>query len=243
MSHARLALLAALGCLAGCGAQDLPATRAAGNGQSSSSVSIATRDAPVDLDGDWVSAGENDRLPLVGDKPQLTPVGRKLFDAHRAAAAKGDRSWDGVRRCLPPGVPRVLAITQPFAIASDAHLLLMSFQLQRLVRFVYLDDAFPADGDSSFLGESRGRWDGHALLIETRHFAPGLVLDGTGLPAGARLTVTERLEMPERDALVDHVTISDEEMYSRPWQAELHFRRSAQRPREDVCVERTGLHP
>jgi hypothetical protein len=137
-------------------------------------------------------------------------------------------------------VPRVLAIAEPFSIAVDAHLLLMSFQLQRLVRLVYLDDAFPANSDATFLGESHGHWDGTTLLVDTQHFKPGLVLDGTGLPAGPRLTLTERLELLDDDTLVDHLTIVDADMYTRAWQAELRFRRSKQLPQEDVCVERSG---
>lgn len=235
------ACLAAVLGLSGCGQPTLPAAPP-GADQSAGATPPATRTLPMDLHGTWIVAGEDDRLQGTGDKPPFTPAGRKLFEAHRAAAARGDRSWDGTHRCLPPGVPRVLAIAQPFAIAIDEHLLLMTFQLQRLVRLVYLDDAFPAAGKPSYLGESHGRWDGNALLIETQNFKPGLVLDGTGLPAGTHLKLAERLELADDGVLVDHLTISDDEMYTRPWQAELRFRHSELPLREDVCVERIGRH-
>ena len=229
--------------LAACSGPQRPAGVAALDAAAPHNAPIASPSAPIDLDGTWVAAGADDRLQPVGDKPAFTPAGRKLYDAHRRAAARGNRSWDATRRCLPPGLPRVLAMAQPFEVAVDPHLLLMSFQLQRLVRFVYLDDAYPGSGEATFLGESHGHWDGRALLIETGNFKAGQVLDGTGLPAGARLKVSERLELADDGTLVDHVTVDDEEMYQHPWQAELRFRRSSQAVREDVCVERAGQRP
>jgi hypothetical protein len=195
----------------------------------------------VDITGLWQSAGPDDTLTIVGDKPQLTAAGRRLFDAHRAADARSDRSWDGTRRCLPPGTPRVMSIAQPFDIDVGPHLVAMTFQYQRLVRFIYMDDAFPATDDATYQGESHGHWDGQSLVVETRHFKTGMVLDHTGLPQGAKLVVAERFERVAEDTLVDHITISDEEMYQRPWQAEVTLNHRADlQLQEDVCVERSS---
>jgi len=197
----------------------------------------------VDLVGLWQPEGSDDALPIVGDKPLFTVAGRKRFDAHRKAAARDVRDWDGTQRCLPPGTPRIMAIAQPFDISVDPHLVAMTFQYQRLIRFVHMDDAYPTVSTPTFMGESFGHWEGQSLVVETKNFRTGTVLDSTGLPHGARLTVTERLERVADDTLLDHITVSDEEMYQRPWQAEVTLKR---RPdlqiNEDVCVERNELH-
>ena len=86
------------------------------------------------------------------------------------------------------------------------------------------------------MGESHGHWDEQALVVETSHFKTGPVLDSTGLPHGAKLVITERLERGPEDTLIDHITISDADMYQRPWQAEVTLQRKpGLQFHEEIC--------
>ena len=196
---------------------------------------------PLAIAGVWQPESTDDRLPLVGERAALTPAGRKVAEARRIAAAHGDRDWDGTLRCLPPGTPRILLMGQPLEINADAHVIVMIFQYQRLLRMIYMDDAYPADASATFMGESHGRWEGDVLVVETRNFRTGLALDGSGLPLGAGSSLVERFEHVADDTLIDHITISDPELYQRPLEAQVTLRRGADvQLREDICAERIG---
>ncbi len=84
----------------------------------------------------------------------------------RRAIAKGDFSFDGVTRCLPPGLPRLMLMHEPFEILQRPKALYFVHQINRLPRRVYLDEALPTDVDPHYLGYSVGKWDGDALVVD-----------------------------------------------------------------------------
>lgn len=206
-------------------------------------VAQAAPPPPVDLSGVWQARGKSDVL-MQSARPPFTEAGAKLYAQHRAAAANGDRSWDNTLRCWPPGTPRIMTIAQPFEISAEPNLVAFTFQYQRLYRFIYIGDAYPANADATFMGESHGHWDGRALLVHTGNFKAGMTLDSTGLPQSASLQVDERFELAAPDTLVDHITIRDDQMYSQPWSSDVTLKKIAgAQVGEDVCVERQRIHP
>jgi hypothetical protein len=208
-------------------------------------VAPAAPPPPVDLSGVWQAGGKSDVLAMKdGARPPFTDAGAKLYAQHRAALANGDRSWDNTLRCWPPGTPRIMTIAQPFEISAEPNLVAFTFQYQRMVRFIYVGDAYPTNTDATFMGESHGRWEARALIVHTGNFKAGMTLDSTGLPQSPKLQVDERFELTAPDTLVDHVTITDEEMYSQPWSADITLKKkTGVQVGEDVCVERLRIHP
>jgi hypothetical protein len=73
-------------------------------------------------------------------------------------------------------------------------------------------------------GDSRGRWEGATLVIETTnyrdsgwistHAASGRL---RGVPHTNRLTVVERLTRTDAETIIYEMTVSDPEIYERPW--------------------------
>jgi hypothetical protein len=201
--------------------------------------------SPTDFSGIWLAQGSNDVLTSgEGAAPPLTADAAALYQQRRMALHVGDTRWDSTQQCIPPGVPRIMLIQQPFEIAQDANLVTMAFQYQRLVRFIYQSDAFPENPDASFMGTSHGHWEGAVLVIDTGNFKPGTVLDSSGIPHGPKLRVTERLQRRDADTLSEQITIADEDTFTRPWQAQIIFKRQyGVQVQEDVCVERQRIHP
>ena len=65
-------------------------------------------------------------------------------------------------------------------------------------RRVYLDGRpLPAAEDRipTWLGTSRGRWEGSALVVETIDLEPQAILNGKGLSHGGALKVRERWQV------------------------------------------------
>lgn len=199
--------------------------------------------AGFDFNGVW-QAENNDVLKTVdGSAIPFKPEAAKLYAERQAAAKQGDYNWDSTKRCIPPGIPRLMAIAAPFDVIVDQHLVSMTFQYQRLVRFIYLDKTFPTNVDLTFVGESHGHWEGNVLVVATNKFKTGMVLDATGIPHSGKLQVTERFEMTAPDTVVDHVTITDEDIFTQPWQTDIVLKKqNGVQIQEDVCVERQGIH-
>lgn len=236
----RIPLIAALLLSSLLVACNKPANQEAASTSNVSSVSSTP--PPVDFTGVW-QAENNDVLKSLNDAAiPFKPDAAKLYAANQAAAQQGDFSWDSTAQCKPPGMPRLMTISQPFEIIQDANVVAMTFQYQRLTRFLYLGDLYPTDVDSSDSGESHAHWDGKVLVIDTNKFKVGTVLDSTGIPHGPKLQLTERWQLTAPDTVIDRITIQDDDTFTQPWQSDVVLKKlQGVQVREEVCVEREGI--
>ena len=69
-----------------------------------------------------------------------------------------------------------------------------------------------------YMGDSRGRWDGNTLVVETRNLngRNGVGGNGGGTTSD-RITLTERFTMLDANTLQYAVTIDDPGTWARPW--------------------------
>ncbi len=202
-------------------------------------VSLQLRAAPPDLSGVWFITTHVAALKtLDGHAPPLTEQARKVYDAHRAAAAKGDYSFDGVTQCLPPGLPRLMLMHEPFEIIQKPKVIYFVHQLNRLPRRAYLDEALPTDVDPHYLGYSAGKWDGETLVIETTGFDDSTMLDNAGLPHSEGLHLTERYRLsPDGKHLHLGLTIEDPKTFTQAWSAQADYvKRPGYELPEEVCA-------
>src|SRR5690349_14478684 len=80
-------------------------------------VPAAAFAARPDLTGVWSISSHPSVLKTVDGKlPPLNPEAKAVYDQHLASAAKGDRSFDETTACLPPGLPRLMLVNEPFEI-------------------------------------------------------------------------------------------------------------------------------
>jgi hypothetical protein len=196
---------------------------------------------PPDLTGVWSVVNPPHALrTLDGSVPPLRPAARALYEQHLKAAAHGDRSFDGMNRCLPPGLPRLMLVKEPFEILEKPKVVYFVFQLNRLPRRAYIGESLPTDPDPHWLGYSVAHWVDQALVIESAGFNDLTVLDDAGLPHSEDLHLTERYEL-SRDGKHLHAlfTIDDPKTFTRPWSARAEY---IKRPRyeipEEVCMDK-----
>ena len=76
-----------------------------------------------------------------------------------------------------------------------------------------------------YMGESRGRWDGDTLVIETTNFngKVGLTRNGNTLLTSPDLKLVERLTRVDADTLQYEATVDDPKTWTRPWEVALPF--------------------
>jgi hypothetical protein len=79
-----------------------------------------------------------------------------------------------------------------------------------------------------WLGESRGRWEGTTLVIETTNFKAGASMtnigvvgspEGNRFPTSEKMKITERLTRLNDQMLLFEITTEDPVVLTRPWTA------------------------
>ena len=101
-------------------------------------------------------------------------------------------------------------------------------------RIVPLDGSPPGDVPQ-WAGNSRGRWEGETLVVETTGFLRETAFQ-SGL-TGSSLRLTERFTRAAPDVLLYAVTVDDPTVWTRPWTYEIPMRRSEHPLYEYACHE------
>jgi len=157
------------------------------------------------------------------DNVRMTPEARRIYDTRK----DGTLGWEEPdAHCLPQGVPKINSAPVPFKIVQTDKLVVLVYEAFNLWRQIHLDGReFAADLNPSWLGFSKGRWEGDELVVETRGLNGKQWLDHAGLPASDKLTVVERFRRPAFGQLEIELTIDDPTYYTKPWKATTNARR------------------
>jgi hypothetical protein len=204
-------------------------------------ATATTQAGHPDLTGVWSIVSHPAALKTVdGTAPPLTPGAKAVYAQHRAAAAKGDRSFDGTTRCLPPGLPRLLLMNAPFEILQRDRAVYFVHELNRLPRRAYFDEKLPSEPDPLYLGYSVAHWEGPALVIDSAGFLDCTLLDDAGLPHSDALHLTERYQLsPDGLRLKARFTIEDPQTFTKPWTTKAEYvKKPGYELREDVCADK-----
>jgi hypothetical protein len=151
------------------------------------------------------------------DVPDRSTLMLPSADALYKARAANQFLDNPQTRCLPAGVPRVYALTQPYKIVQGRELVVILHEIGTLFRQIFLDGrGHPADPQPTWMGYSIGRWDGESLVVETIGFNDQTWLDGTGHPHSERMRLTERFTRRSVGRMDLEITIDDPGTYTRP---------------------------
>jgi hypothetical protein len=170
--------------------------------------------------------------PPDGRMPALTETGQQRQIAARAARqGRGpadsytDRSlYD---RCITRGIVGSLTPAIYNAgneiVQSPGYVVIRNEMIHE-ARVVALDgSAHPSSVIKLWVGDSRGRFEGDTLVVETTNFTDRTDVGQTR--HSDRLKVTERYTRISADTLVLRMTIEDPETWSAPWTLELPLKR------------------
>jgi hypothetical protein len=196
---------------------------------------------------DWGNALALNRTSLIvdppdGQMPALTPQAREKMAAARArrgprGAGPEDQSLSD--RCVmgfnsgPPLSPSAYNNNVQVFQTPD-HVVLLSEMIHN-ARIVPLDGRpHVSKGTRQWAGDSRGRWDGDTLVIETTNFRSETA-PGGGDPTTARLV--ERLSRLDADTLMYEYTMNDPAVWTRPWTVQIPMKKNPQPIYEYACHE------
>jgi hypothetical protein len=202
---------------------------------------LAQAQAHPDFSGAWqVSPYSASLTPSDGKAVPFKPEAKKVYDAHVAAAAKGDRKWDETTICIPEGLPRLMNINEPFEIMQKDRALYFVAQ-NRLPWRAYFNETLPTDVDPFYLGYHVAKWEGSKVVIESNGFRDNTVLDDKGIPHSEKLSLKQTYALaPGGKTMTVTTRIEDPDTFTRPWTATKTYKKlpaSFQFP-EEVCAEK-----
>jgi len=202
-----------------------------------------------DISGVWAGPP----LPTLQEAAPFTPEGQKRYDANRPtwgpkAVGLAD-SNDSLITCDPLGFPRsILYETRGFEFVHTPTKTIQLMQYQRAWREIWTDgrplptDAggdSPTSPDPRWYGYSVGRWaDDSTFVVESTGSDERSWLDYYGRPHSVSAHIEERYRRVDEKTLEVTVTVTDPEMYTRPFVAmkQTFVRADTQELEEQLCI-------
>jgi hypothetical protein len=141
-----------------------------------------------------------------------------------------------IERCLAAG-----GLIEPNPVFSNYHYILQTPDYVVIVMEELHDHRIiPLDGRphvgsniQSWLGDSRGRWEGQTLVVETANFNDRMLFRG----ATSQLRFVERFTRRDANTIIYELTVTDPLAFTTPWKVENALRKSDAMIYESDCHE------
>ena len=170
--------------------------------------------------------------------------GREIPYQPWAAATKKENSehWlerDPEIKCYMPGVPRATYMPYPFQILQGTNKILIAYEFGVTTRTIHMDTV-GASPSPTWMGWSRGHWEGETLVVDVTNFNDQTWFDRAGNFHSDALHVVERYTPVSPYHLMYDVTIEDPKVFTRPWKMSMPIYRRFEKDKqllEYKCVE------
>ena len=190
--------------------------------------------------------------PPDGRIPALTPEAQQR-EAARADVRRGRGEADSApdrnrwERCLARGLPMAPGpYNNTYQIFQSPGYVAIFMEMVHDTRIIPLDDR-PHGAIRTWLGDSRGRWEGDTLVVDTTSFVdaldggrylpshPGALFQHRG--SGETLHLVERFTRVDPETIEYEFTMNDPKTFTRPWTARVPMQKTEDLPFEYACHE------
>ena len=184
--------------------------------------------ASSDLSGVWLPSSSTREFPMSQWTPEELPFtadGRAAFDAN--IPGKGPRQTlpangnDPIGTANPPGLYRTLVYPRPWEFVQLPDKVVQIFEWGKHWRTIWTDGREVPDEIVSgpfWYGYSVGEWQGDTLVVTTNSLDGRAWFDEWGTPISEfDATIEERWRRASEDTIELTITVTDPEIYSRPW--------------------------
>ena len=162
-------------------------------------------------------------LGAVGGVPagESVVIGGAIPYQPGAAARKQENAENWLERdpeikCFMPGVPRATYMPYPFQILQGTDKILIAYEFAGTTRIVHMDEVGNSPSPT-WMGWSRGRWEGDTLVVDVTGFNGETWFDRAGNFHSDALHVVERYTPMSPYHLMYEATIEDPNVFTRPW--------------------------
>ena len=180
--------------------------------------------------------------PPDGRIPPLTPEAQQRRAAAGAAAQRlpaGPEDLSNLVRCITWGVPRLGGNSGAgpysyYQILQAPGYVVLTMETNHDARIIPLDQRpHLAQSIRQWHGDSRGRWEGNTLVVETTNFSPKSNFMGSA----ENLHLVERFTRVAPDTINYELTLSDPTTWTRAWTAVIRLKQSQNKIYEFACHE------
>ena len=186
------------------------------------------------------------RTSLIVDPPdgRMPPLSRTARERRQAAAATethppGHEDLSTWVRCITRGLPRLggtsgAGIYGYYQILQTPEFVVLTMETIHDVRIIPLDGRRHLPPRiRQWLGDSRGRWEGDTLVVETTNFSP----KGTVLGSDENLHLVERFTRVAPDTITYELTMTDPTAWTTPWTVRMPLTGTDEAIYEFACHE------
>ncbi|MGH9660951.1 MAG: hypothetical protein ACRD96_20560, partial [Bryobacteraceae bacterium] len=179
--------------------------------------------------------------PPDGKIPPLTPEARQRQAATEARQRipAGPEDLSNALRCITYGVPRLggnwgAGPYSYYQILQSPGYVALTMEVIHDVRIIPLDGRpHPPRNIPQWNGDSRGRWEGKTLVVDTTNFSPKSYFMGSS----ENLHLVERFTRVDADTIRYEITLSDPTTWTKPWTAVIPLKRTPDAIYEFACHE------
>ncbi len=173
-------------------------------------------------------------------QPGLDPAEQQRRVASAAAARRlpsGPEDLSNALRCITWGVPKLGGnanyVSHYRILQAPGYVVLVSEAIHD-ARIIPVDGRPPLPQSiRQWNGDSRGRWEGNTLVVETGNFSAKSYFMGSA----ENLHLVERLTRTAPDTINYEITLSDSTTWTKPWTAVIHLKQSQDQIYEFACHE------
>ena len=184
-----------------------------------------------DLNGVWQAPYTPDLARAYGAALPFTPFGAEQFKNHLG----GD---DPHGYCQPTGPTRAFHSPFPFEIVQTAGMTTILFEIDHTFRRIFTDGrAHPKGQDTTWYGDSIGRYEGNTLSVDTTGVSERSWLDTAGHQHSDKLHLAETFVKTDADSIKWTVTFDDPVYFTKPWSVSLNMKRQKYDIMEMICTD------
>lgn len=119
--------------------------------------------------------------------------------------------------CYLPGLPRATYMPFPLQIFQTSNQIAIVYEYVHALRRIHLNSKHPEEHIDWWMGDSRGRWEGDALVVDVIDFIDETWFDRAGNFHSDALHLIERYTPISANHINYEVTIEDPKVFTRPW--------------------------
>jgi hypothetical protein len=160
----------------------------------------------------------------------------------RKSRMSGSSEYDPAARCIPQGMPSMMAMAYGMEVMQIKDKITMYGELNDQYRRIFLDGRRPSRkvlNDPTYAGYSTGHWEGDTLVVDTVALNANSLIDAAS-PHSEELRVRERIRFTSPDVIEDRMTITDPRALLEPYETVRTYRRAMpgnDELREFACPE------